>query len=82
MGEEDLIQWVIEKRLEMLSNKEGLPRQEETIAKIEKILDDGLKPGFQTKIGAILDGIRWGENDIYLEGFKDGVRIMRRLNAL
>lgn len=70
MSEKELIQWAVEKRLELLSDRQGLPRQEETIAKVERILDVGLKPGYQAKIGEILDGIRWGRMTSAWKGSK------------
>ena len=73
MPEEEFISWIIEKRLDFLSEQRNKCEQEEALDEMEEIL------GERIKIGMIFDKIRWEEGEIYKEGFKDGIRAARRL---
>lgn len=79
MPEEDFISWVIEKRLDLFSERRNKCGQEEALDEIEKILEGGMRPCERTEIGMLFDRVRWNEGEIYKEGFKDGIRLARRL---
>ena len=55
MEEEEFTAWAVEKRLDMLSEQQGLPEQEETLEKKEKILGGGLSGKERTQAGMLLD---------------------------
>lgn len=82
MEDKEFADWIIEKRLEILSEQKSLPEQEAVIAEIGEILGIHIKPEYMYKIGETLDRIRWDEQGLYLEGFKDGIRLMRYLYSL
>ncbi len=77
MEEEDFTAWAVEKRLDMLSEQQGLPEQGETLAELEKILGGGLSGKERTQAGMLLDQARWKEAALYMEGVKDGIRIAK-----
>ena len=77
MAEEEYMDWAVEKRIEMLSEKERMPDQEEALKEMDGLLEGGLKAAERTKAGMFLDRIRWQEAGIYREGLKDGIRIAR-----
>lgn len=79
MPEEDFIDWIIEKRLDFLSERKHKNGQEEILDEIEEILGMNVELSERVKMGMILDKIRWEEGEIYKEGFKDGIRAARRL---
>lgn len=79
MPEEEFISWIIEKRLDFLSEQRNKCEQEEALDEMEEILGEGIKIPERIKIGMIFDKIRWEEGEIYKEGFKDGIRVARRL---
>lgn len=82
MKDKEFADWVVEKRLDILSEGKNLPDQETVIAEIGEILDVPIKPENIHKIGETLDRIQWDEQEIYLEGFKDGTRLMKYLYSL
>lgn len=79
MPEEEFISWIIEKRLDLLSEQRNKCEQEEILDEIEEILGMGMTFPERVKIGMIFDKVRWEEVEIYKEGFKDGIRVARRL---
>ena len=79
MPEEEFIDWIIEKRLDLLSEQKKKCEQEEILDEIEEILGMSMPIPERVKIGMILDRVRWEEGEIYKEGFKDGIRVARRL---
>lgn len=80
--EEDFKAWAVEKRLDMLSEAQGLPEQEEALAELEGILEGGLSRKERTRAGMLLDKIRWQEAALYMEGVKDGVRIAKWVSGI
>ena len=74
---EEFSAWAVEKRLDMLSEQQGLPEQEETLAELEKMLGGCLNEKERTQAGMLLDQVRWKEAALYMEGVKDGVRIAK-----
>ena len=77
--EEEFINWIIEKRLDLLSEQKKKCEQDEILDAIEEILGLSMPISERLKIGMLLDRIRWEEGEIYKEGFKDGIRVARRL---
>lgn len=73
----DFVSWMVEKRLDMLSEQKGLPGQEEVFSELERILGGGLSAAEKTDAGMLLDRIRWDEESLYMEGVKDGIRIAK-----
>ena len=82
MEEKEFAEWMIEKRLDMLSEGKNLPGQEEVIAEIGEILGVPIEPEYIHRVGETLDRIRWDEQEVYLEGFKDGIKLMKYLYSI
>ena len=82
MEDKEFADWIIEKRMDILSERKNLPDQEEAIAEIGEILGIPIEPESTYKIGETLDRIRWGEQEVYLHGFRDGVRLMKYLYSI
>lgn len=82
MEDKEFADWIIEKRMDILSERKNLPDQEEVIAEIGEILGIPVEPESTYKIGETLDRIRWGEQEIYLHGFRDGIRLMKYLYSV
>lgn len=76
-GEGDFATWAVEKRLDMLSGRQGLPGQEEALDEMDRILDGGLDSAGRVNAGMLLDRIRWDEAALYMEGVKDGIKIAK-----
>lgn len=82
MDDKEFTDWIIEKRLDMLSDGKGLTAQDEVISEIGRILGVPIKPEHMRGLGETLDRIRWDEREIFLKGLRDGARLMKRLNSL
>ena len=59
--------------------REERPGQEETLDEMEHILEERMKPSQRISMGMLLDKVRWKDEEIYKEGFSDGIRAARRL---
>lgn len=66
--------WVLEQRLNMLSEREGLVEEGEAIREIGDILRHGIEPEERTRLGFLLDRVRWGEKELYMKGVEDGIK--------
>lgn len=82
MEDKEFADWIIEKRMDILSERKNLPDQEEAIAEIGEILGIPVEPESTYKIGETLDCIRWGEQEVYLHGFRDGIQLMKYLYSI
>lgn len=74
MRDEDFMDWVLEQRLNMLSEREGLVEEGEAIREIGDILRHGIEPEERTRLGFLLDRVRWGEKELYMKGVEDGIK--------
>ena len=69
MEDKEFADWIIEKRMDILSERKNLPDQEEAIAEIGEILGIPIEPESTYKIGETLDRIRWGEQEVNVQVF-------------
>lgn len=79
MTDDEFLKWITEQRLDLLSERKKRPGQEETLNEMDHILDRPMKPSQRISMGMLLDKVRWKEEEIYKEGFMDGIRAARRL---
>ena len=50
MAEEEYMDWAVEKRIEMLSEQERMPDQEEALKEMDGLLEGGLKAAERTRV--------------------------------
>lgn len=58
MDDKEFTDWIIEKRLDMLSDGKGLTAQDEVISEIGRTLGVPIKPEHMRGLGETLDRIR------------------------
>ena len=79
MTDNEFFGCMLEKRVDLLSERKERPGQEETLDEMEQILEERMKPSQRISMGMLLDKVRWKDEEIYKEGFSDGIRAARRL---
>ncbi len=63
MTDNEFLGWMLEKRVDLLSERKERPGQEETLDEMEHILEERMKPSQRISMGMLLDKVRWKDEE-------------------